>query len=159
MCLGSQASTPAAGIEDHPTNPLPGLSARPQSSQQNLPRAVTEAGGGDGGRPRTAPQGTAMSMFGAKGVSCDWCGCFCGQGVELELEQDMPASVQRALDSTEFAGVALNCPTVENMLPGPQTIPDVPAPKTAGRAKKASEASLGSLKTMLAKSMIRIIST
>ncbi len=38
--------------------------------------------------------------------------------VILELERDLPASLQRALDSTEFANVALQCPSVDAIVPG-----------------------------------------
>lgn len=67
-------------------------------------------------RPKSAPY-----LGGVGGaVHCSWCGGFCGHALELELEKDMPASIQRALDSTEFANVALSAPSVESILPGPK---------------------------------------
>jgi hypothetical protein len=66
--------------------------------------------------------------------------------ITLELEKDLPSSVQRALDSTEFSSVALQVPCIDDIVTGvPKGIPDVPdKPK-----RKTGDGSIDKLKQLL----------
>lgn len=83
-----------------------------------------------------------------KQMTCEWCGCNINVAIELELEKDMPASVQRALDSTEFASIAMACPSVDDMISGPKSIPDVPRLNAKGQ-QPAGDVSFNDLKKLL----------
>ncbi|CAD7966432.1 unnamed protein product [Amoebophrya sp. A25] len=88
-------------------------------------------------RPKSAPLVNNSQLYNLQsrmGINCDWCGTFTTQPIELEVETDMPASVQRALDSTEFASVALSAPSADTLIPGPRGIQ---TSRTTRRRKRA----------------------
>ncbi|CAD7971499.1 unnamed protein product [Amoebophrya sp. A120] len=144
--MGGSAASNAPGEEGfNNSNASSPIRTRPVSSQSQNRNRSSSAPGNTLTRPKSAPL-TGNSFFNSAskmgGIHCDWCGAFTTKPIELEQEKDMPASVQRALDSTEFANVALSAPSVDTIIPGPRGIPDV-------NNKKPKQTSMTELKKII----------
>ncbi|CAD7966444.1 unnamed protein product [Amoebophrya sp. A25] len=127
------------------SSPSKSLTTRQRPMSQNGRRPIGPMPVQTSTRPKSAPLVNNSQLYNLQsrmGINCDWCGTFTTQPTELELETDMPASVQRALDSTEFANVALSAPSADSLIPGPRGIPDV----TNNKKKKTS---MQNLKTLI----------
>lgn len=142
---GSMAKELDAGAEGSATT-QDGSALRPKSAAD----LTGTSGSGKLGRPKSAPNVGLYLHKGGMGqdtVKCDWCGTYTNNPVCLEIENDLPASVQRALDSTEYASVALSAPNIDKMIPGPKGIPDIPP--LGSQAAKSKSASMDTLKALM----------